>query len=267
MPEHEALPFNRETLRIAERALHKAQTYARLVVKTLGNYECLGFLLGDPQSDIVIDVLLAPGQRVTCASVVVDGPGVLAAGREIADRGLRALGWFHSHGLMEPFHSGTDDANTEELLGQLAPCNLFDIAETLAAATDGAGRRFFLDGEERLELVAAGDAPLPEVQLRRTAPVGFAYSLVVNALGDKPHAELYTKRWCPHCRHETISRAQVSLEILPDGDEEQLVAEIRERVTPAGPRVRVAETVVEATAHGVSRLLPMLRWGRRGNGG
>jgi len=265
MPEHEALPFDRETLRIAERALRKAEAYARLVVRTLGNYECLGFLLGDPQSGVVTDVLLAPGQRVSCASVVVDGPAVLAAGREIAGRGLRALGWFHSHGLMEPFHSGTDDANTEELLGQLAPCNMFDVAETLTAAPDENGRRFYLDGEERLELVAAGDAPLPEVQLRRTAPVGFAYSLVVNALGDKPHTELYTKRWCPHCGHETISRARVMLEILPDGDEETLVAEIRERVAPAVSRTRVAETVVEATARGVSRLLPMLRWRRGGS--
>lgn len=263
MPEHEALPFDRERLRITERALRKAEAYARLVVKTLGNYECLGFLLGDPQSDVVTDVLLAPGQRVSCASVVVDGASVLAAGREIAGRGLRALGWFHSHGLMEPFHSGTDDANTEELLGQLAPCNMFDVAETLAAAADGTGRRFFVDGEERLELVAAGDTPLPDVQLRRTAPVGFAYSLVVNASADKPHAELYTKRWCPHCGHETISRARVSLEILPDGDEEALVAEIHERVTPAMSRIPVAETMVEAAARGVGRLLPVLRWRRR----
>jgi len=63
-------------------------------------------------------------------------------------------------------------------------------------------------------------------------PLGFAYSLVVNARGDTPHAELYTKRWCPHCGSEEVEKRTVEIEVIPDIDEARMIEEIKARVFP-----------------------------------
>jgi glutaredoxin len=230
---------NRRPLKITEYALRKAQRWAGKVVECFGPNECMMFGVSDPQSDVVVDVVLPSGQRVTPTSVRIDGQQVLAVGREVQRLGMRIIAWIHSHANMCPFHSHTDDANAEETLNQIAPSNLFyEDEEIILSVVEG---RFFLKcGLETLELFSADEGQpeqhlinISELRLRRKLPVGFAYSLVVNARGDTPYAEMYTKRWCPHCGHETVEKQQVELDVIPELDEAEMIEEIKTKISPA----------------------------------
>jgi proteasome lid subunit RPN8/RPN11 len=234
------LPIERRRLRITAEALRRAQTYAQLVNRHVGNgYECMGFLLGEAGSDVVDSVMLAPGQRVTTASVRVDGQHVLIAGREIEQSGKTVVGWWHSHGHFQNFHSGTDDDNTRDVLLQIAFSNHLDLEEELLPqATDDHGAILsYADGSGSIEIfgehVIAQQLVEARIRVRRRSAVGFAYSLVVNARGDEPHAELYMRQWCASCQKNEYDRQVVPIEIVPTMDDKQLVEEVKAKVSAA----------------------------------
>ena len=234
------LPTEKRRLLITSAALRRVHTVARLVDEHIGSgCECMGFLLGQAGSDIVDTVILAPGQRVTTASVIMDGQSVLAAGREIQALGKTVLGWWHSHGGLRNFHSGTDDNNTRDVLLQIAFANHLDLEqELLPQTTDGHSASLsFADGSESIEIL--GEQGIAQrlmdahIRVRRRIAVGFAYSLVVNARGDEPHAELYTQQWCPGCHKTVYARLVVPVGVVPAAEDDQLVAEVKAKVTPA----------------------------------
>ena len=234
------LPAEKRRLKITSMALRRVQTFAQLVDEHIGSgYECIGFLLGQAGSDVADAVMLAPGQRVTTASVIIDGPSVLAAGREIEGLGQTVIGWWHSHGRLQNFHSGTDDNNTRDVLHQIACSNHFDLEqELLPQTTNGNSASLsFTDGSESIEIL--GEPGIVQqlleahVRVRRRIAIGFAYSLVVNAGGDEPHAELHTRQWCPNCHKTVYARLVVPVEIVPAAEEDRLVDEVKAKVTPA----------------------------------
>lgn len=233
------LPEQKLKLRITERALKTAQTFARLIHEHVGPYEGIGFLAGEAGTDVIDTVILAPGQRVTRTSVVIDGCSVLAAGREIERLGKQAKGWWHSHGRLSIFHSGVDDANTQDVLAQIAPSNSICCLEyeLFLQGMDGNGAVLFSDGHEVIE-ISVGDSETAKKlvhappSIRRKVPIGMAYSLVVNSREEKPYAELHTRRWCPTCQTAHVEQYTVPVEVIPTLNEAELVKEVEAKVSP-----------------------------------
>lgn len=229
-------------LRITGAALLKAQRCAQLVAEEIGPFECMGYLLSDDASGVVTDAMLAPDQRVTGASVRIDGSAVIKAGSEIRRSGKRCVGWFHSH-CTSPFHSATDDKNTEILLNQIAPFNC-ETVETERILLTGAlntvadGNTMIIsDYAKSLELTLKGDAKQEEldvtqVKLRETEYIGHVYSLVVTADSDETYAEIALKKWCDGCDDEEVKSYKVDVRVV-DAEEEKLREEIRQKI--AGP--------------------------------
>src|SRR2546423_13960923 len=98
MSEHILDDITPARLPITRRALKKAISYARIVAEEHPRNECIGFLLTDAErtETLVDDVLLAPDQRASSASVTIGGGAVLQAGREMQAMGKRGIGWWHS---------------------------------------------------------------------------------------------------------------------------------------------------------------------------
>jgi proteasome lid subunit RPN8/RPN11 len=227
-------------LTITERALRKAQAYARLIAEEFDDAEYYGYLLGDAKSDrpIVDDVLLAPDQKVTAGSCTVRPESVIKAGQEIARRGKKCLGWVHSHPRFKPYHSYIDDRNHEVVLHQVGPVNFVTLdAEELVfpgeIRTELKGDVLIISGANAtLEL--RGDGPLgritiSQVKLKAVQFVSYAYSLVVTAESSETYAEIMLKRWGGCADEETMSY-EVKLNILYE-DADELRKEIKEKVS------------------------------------
>jgi len=103
---------------ITKGAFEKLKEYARIS----GSQECYGFLL-TPQNKfdgVIYNAILAPNQKVSGASAGITGEAAAYAKAEIKNLGYKAIGFWHSHGTMNPHHSPTDDANMKHLLLSLA---------------------------------------------------------------------------------------------------------------------------------------------------
>ncbi len=230
-------------LRITFRALCKAVTYAKLVCQYFGDSEYIGFLLSDPTTDpdLVDDVLLAPNQTATAASVEIDAKAVLEAGREIRAAGKRARGWCHSHSRMATFHSCIDDSTTRKLLHELAPANVVEVPVEMPVKVKRTPSGLELYEKSRLigtvehESLAGSDEEQQDSVIRRIVPVAAVYSLVVNKRGDT-YAEIATKHMCPICNRAIVKAERVELDVvqMEDGpalDVAEMRAEVRERVS------------------------------------
>lgn len=231
------------TLKITFRALCKAVTYAKLVCKQFGDAEYIGFLLSDPavDPDLVDDVLLAPGQTATRASVELSASAVLEAGREIRAAGKRARGWCHSHSRMATFHSCVDDSTTRKLLHELAPANVIRVAEEMPVQLRRTPAGVEVYSQSKLlwvledDLLAGADAEPKDSVIASTTQVAAVYSLVVNRRGET-YSEIATKHWCPACRRPVVKAEHVELEVLDSGgrpslDVAAMKADVRERVS------------------------------------
>lgn len=219
-----AHPQHEHSLIMTEYALDKAQAYARL----MPDREVFGFLIGAIGSNEVSDVCVAPRQSATGSSVDVDAGAVLEVGVMVHDSGRRTLGMWHSHAQLPTFHSATDDQTVEKvLLAQLAPATAQRASHTFNAKL--ASSRFELwSGHEQLELeLPWAELPDPaQLRLRRFFYEGFAYSLVVNARGDAPHAEKWLKRWCPCCNVPKVERFVTPIQLSCVFDESRLRTEV-----------------------------------------
>lgn len=229
-------------LTITERALQKAQAYARLVAEEFDGAEYYGYLLGDAKSErpIVDDVLLAPDQKVTSGSCKVDPEGIIKAGQEIAQRGKKCLGWVHSHPRFKPYHSYIDDRNHEAVLHQVGPVNfvILDVEEPVLAGDEmrtefkgdiliisGANVTLELKGRGPLEQIA-----LSQVKLKAVQYISYAYSLVVTAESSETYAKIMLKRWGGWDSDGETMSYEVKLNILYD-DLDDLYKEVKERVS------------------------------------
>jgi len=217
-------PHHEQALIMTEYAFDKAQAYARL----MPDLEVFGFLIGAMGSNEVSDVCVAPRQSATGSSVDVDAGAVLEVGAMVHDSGRRTLGMWHSHAQMLPFHSSTDDQTVENvLLTQLAPATAQRAFHTFNVKLASSSVELW-SGHEQLELdLPWAELPDPaELHLRRFFYQGFAYSLVVNARGDAPHAEKWLKRWCPCCNVPKVERLVVPIQLSCVYDESRLESEV-----------------------------------------
>jgi len=103
---------------ITKGAFEKIKTYAKIS----GADECYGFLLTPLEKfdGVIYNAILAPDQRVSMGSAGISGEAAAYAKAEIKNLGYKPIGFWHSHGSMSPFHSGTDNKNMENLLLSLA---------------------------------------------------------------------------------------------------------------------------------------------------
>lgn len=86
--------------------------------------EMSGYLLGDNNG--AHDVYVAKGQRVSPSYVDLDGSGVISSLLDIrrlyqGEHKNITIGWFHSHGDMEPFLSGTDKSSLRRITEDTGP--------------------------------------------------------------------------------------------------------------------------------------------------
>lgn len=243
------LPPEMCKLKITEKALNTALAYARLVNEVIGPYECIGFLGGDAGSDVVDTVILSPSQLVSSSRAEIDGEGVLAAGRALEALNKLPKGWWHSHGPHPIFHSAIDNHNSREVLNQIGHVHWTWILETLRLLTKTREGIVCLvdDADEVIELEM--DAALATrlarstVRVRRKIPVSIAYSLVVNANGDPPHAELYGRTWCKHKRTTYIHKQTVPITVVDTIVDDALREEIKSKVSLRRPPVAPKATL------------------------
>jgi len=259
---------------ITRSALNKANTYARLVCDVLEkSAECYGYLISPRgiKDRLVRDVYLAPNQVSSC-DVKVSGEEVISAGRDIDKMGYKVLGWWHSHADFDPFHSGTDDENMMKVLNAIAATNFVTTYRPMPLMSGELGVRrrgtnveiyevnnphkkfrLNLSSEEfkarDLGIVKSLVADMP-------ARVGFAYSIVVNARGDKPYCEVATRDFCGLCyggeERSVESRLRVINRDAFEIDEIQIARDIEKKI-------KKPEPIVSSRAGRVKRLMGRTR--------
>jgi len=236
-------------LYVTQQVLDKAFTYAKLTCEISKNKgtECVGYLIAPKgvNDRIARDAFLARDQVVRAGHLRLEPEDVIKAGREIDERGYKVLGWWHSHGDLQTFHSHIDADNQMTVLNEIAPFNY--IVERTEREIDDLeteiedGKIILIDKKHpsrRYEIETDDASGLSVAKLRFTEEnrIGFAYSLVVNKKVDvkKPYAEIATREYCHRCnRSRDISRV-VGIKLFDDPtlvyDEEQMRDEIDEKV-------------------------------------
>src|SRR3989339_1989496 len=206
-------------LYISSYALEKVQKYAKLAKSYDSSIECYGYLLGDEKRKgrFVDDVYFAPEQTNSYAHTEISGETVIKAAKEIKPLGKRVLGWWHSHGSLSTFHSGTDDRNLETVLNQVAPNNYLVREKQITAKLNG-----------------------KEVKVQVPYKIRFAYSLVVNASGAKPYAEVKVIEDCPFCGLMEHDSEKIEIREIKYGnktlDEAELEKEVKSKIIKEKPR-------------------------------
>lgn len=251
--------FGLDELHISRYAYEKAFRYAKLIVdKNRESLEIGGFLTTpkDSQDRIARDAYLARDQEVTSVRYELSAEDVQKAGKELEQNGQRIVGWWHSHGKLNTFHSSTDDKNQMVLLNQISPSNYITVPDELnhdglQSRVEGNDLLFWdpknpstkyklgLKGED-LNLVAK------RLNILKEKRIGFAYSFVVNyhrwLRNRVPYCEIATRDICSSCMDSKDSSVRVGYKIFDEGefeiDDEKLSQEIYEKVSIWGRRKR-----------------------------
>jgi proteasome lid subunit RPN8/RPN11 len=251
---------------ITKDALMKARLYATLSKDNSGtNIECYGYPIGNivKKNRVIEDVYFAPNQTNGSAHTLIPAESVIAAGREIRERGKRVLGWWHSHANFQPFHSGTDDENLKTVLDQVAPSNYITIYKNMnfldgdiKKTRNGNGGSVIVcdrnNSSKRLEMIfneldenPLAGMPMEKLVVRIPEKICYAYSLVVNARGDTPYAEIAIRRFCNSCgRDEYESFDHLPLRVLDydsgaEIDEKKMGEEVKTKLVLPRPRIIV----------------------------
>ncbi len=256
---------------ITRSALNKAYTYARLACEVLEeSVECYGYLIS-PQGvrdRLVRDVYLAPNQDVSGGDVRVSGEDVINAGRAIDKMGYRVLGWWHNHADFDTFHSGTDDENMIKVLNAIAPTNFVTTYRQMPLMSGELGvrrkgtnvevydinnpnKKFRLNLGSK-EFNARDLGVVKSIVADMPVRVGFAYSVVVNARGDKPYCEVATKDFCGLCyggdERSIESRLRIVNQDAFEIDERQIAGDIKKKI-------KKPKTFISSVVRGVKGFL------------
>lgn len=255
-------------LYVTSYTLEKARAYARLAKDRQGEFtECYGFLLGDTnrRSRLANDAYFTPGQKVNAAHVLIPAKKVIEAGRYIRKhhQDKRIVGWWHSHANFGTFHSGTDDENLKTVTNQIAPTNYLNIYEekdffnSEIRATRNNGSFYICDkhnNSRRIEITLQDldGNPLKGIvisraKVRMPVEVGYAYSMVVNALGDKPYGEIASRTLCTACGDGEYKSKKMPVEVIDVGDYEldidEMKKEVKEKIILPRPFIYVPKNI------------------------
>ena len=172
-------------LKITKGAFNKIMTYAKVVSKVAGGgMECYGYLLKKKNSldDLIVDAYFADEQQANSAYVRVTEDGVYNASQVIEPKGYEIAGWWHSHGSMQPFHSGTDVQNFLTILHSIAPRTLYKVEEAKFYADEKEGK-IILDNYTFTGIDVAEFKKQNPTIMKKVERDPFAYSIVVNQFG------------------------------------------------------------------------------------
>ncbi len=221
------------TIHITEYAFEKAFAYARIMCAVAGRtMECGGYLVAPKYSGNIIatDAFLARDQEVQEGFFEVHAEDVIKAGREIDQKGLKVLGWWHSHGFLKTFFSSTDDKGQMTVLNEISAINYVSKFEeqevkNLERKIENGNLVLFdkVNFGKKYALKVKGDPNSVQVEglkLLNERRTGFAYGLVVNAWKDKrvPYAEIGTRDLCFSCRRARDDSERVSVTVYDTGD-------------------------------------------------
>jgi hypothetical protein len=221
---------------ITSGALAKAYAYARIacdVAKTMT--ECYGLLITPKAAKdrIVRDIFFPSDQEVMYTDVKLGAEYVIKAGREIDALGYKVLGWQHSHADFGTFHSGTDDENSLIVLNEISPVNYITTYQkhtlldgALNATKQGnrvelhkhdkGSSRIIFTGKNQEFTRHNGFSNIQRITMITPVRIGFAYSIVVDAIGSKPYADIATRTYCGLCYEGEDSHRKTRLRIIHD---------------------------------------------------
>lgn len=105
------------TIKITKEAFDKANQIAQRVVNVFKspNEVYLHMLNGRDKEDNVVREVYIPHQNVTPSLCKTDTPYEYKDRENISKQNYKIIGWAHSHGNFNPFHSGTDYDNLKHI--------------------------------------------------------------------------------------------------------------------------------------------------------
>jgi hypothetical protein len=229
-------------VKITEAALKKAQAYAAMIEECVGDrIECYGFLTCPIASkDGIATDIYFPEQSANSIYCRVKPETIIKIGRDLRNKGVRITGWWHSHGKGAVGHSSTDDNNIKVVLNEIASENCIEVPHKTKLIKGDMissikGNKLVIEDRKNnvsVELDYKGkiNADILDSFISSPIKVGFAYSIVVNAKGDKPYCEIATKEFCPMYFRETEDTSiKTELEMIPGGD--AAIGKIKEEIT------------------------------------
>jgi len=246
-------------LKITDYAYKKIKAYASLAcIIANASIECGGYLV-TPKEDhdyIVKDAYLSKDQKVTGVEYVVDSEPDMDFLKEIKNDGYKMVGWWHSHGSMNPFHSGTDDDTFKSIYYNIFPYNKKELNREIIPLSgdsfkieyqnDKTGNNYILFKsnnflEDIIEMRVGNNFNLNDVEvkgikIKKFKGISFAYSLVVNRFySATPYAEVAIKH--PKTKEIKINKGVEVKEIISNPiflDYEKILNEIKTRIIYQG---------------------------------
>lgn len=188
---------NQNKLRISRGAYEKIKLYANLTSKiTHIGMECYGYLLRPKWSpdDLITNVYFADEQLDQQAHTLVPVEGIRRAMAAVDRMDYEIVGWWHSHGEINTFHSETDKRNFRKVHDGISPHTIFRYEDAPYIVDESNNRVVF-------ENYALTDLSEEELQIFRNRQVKalkkveqdpYAFSMVVNNR-DERYLERITK--------------------------------------------------------------------------
>jgi len=183
---------NIQKISITEGTFAKIKAYAKVVTRIAGGgMECYGYLIKEKGSleDTITDAYLADNQEANSGYCRVTEEGILESAAIINERGYELVGWWHSHGTLPVFHSGTDVRNFENVLHAIAPTTMKKRKE---AVFNRNGTTINVDNY-KIEGVPEGTELRILKDIERDP---YAISIVVNERGEN-YREIISKTFNP----------------------------------------------------------------------
>ncbi|MBN2051877.1 Mov34/MPN/PAD-1 family protein [Candidatus Woesearchaeota archaeon] len=178
--------FSEDTLRITRGTFEMIKTYAKLCSRIAGSgMECYGYLLmpKDSLDGVITNLYFADEQIVNSAHVRVTDEAVYNASKMMEPQGYQIVGWWHSHGDMEPFHSGWDKDNFVVVTQSVSPRTMYRNKEIVYIADETAG-------EVKLDTITIRGIDAKKFKesnpkiLKKEEGKPYAFSMVVNNMGN-----------------------------------------------------------------------------------
>ena len=183
---------NIQKISITKGTFAKIKAYAKVVTRIAGGgMECYGYLIKEKGSleDTITDAYLADNQEANSGYCRVTEEGILESAAIINERGYELVGWWHSHGTLPVFHSGTDVRNFENVLHAIAPTTMKKRKE---AVFNRNGTTINVDNY-KIEGVPEGTELRILKDIERDP---YAISIVVNERGEN-YREIISKTFNP----------------------------------------------------------------------
>ncbi len=194
--------------KITEFAFKKANAYAQFLTKMSKQpLECYGYLLADKNDNELVTNIYLLKQEVTESDC-----NVLPEGKEefhnfIKESNYTLVGWWHSHGSFDTFHSHTDEnnmknrlasTNNKKFVGKRERNLLSKNPDYILSDKDGITKlKIYNNGEKKIilelsdfSLVQNKNSKIRRLYESLNKNSFFVYSLVVNQKGKKPYCEI-----------------------------------------------------------------------------